>query len=308
MDGKLLLVTNASDLDAQGIVARYKSLADIECGFRVLKSELEIGPVYHRLPERIRTYAAIGFMAPILHRVMRWRLQAAGTDISPDRALHRLLRIQHHGVRLDAVQPVTGISSISAEQTKVLSALNVRKPVASEQRSNSHSCGGAFACRTSIVTRLTVELRCSQRLPRPLRSALSSSSSSWSAAMASECATSSPPTSIMSAFPAARCMGSPRRAGQMSPDFDRRPRLQEEFKRGLSELGDLRERPSALKETADQICRACNDVPSFRAKPRFSPCDRFIWPRRPVLRPLAPGQRAIVVSNSGRCWFSRHAA
>ena len=133
MDGKLLLVTNASDLDASRIVVRYKSLADIERGFRVLKSELEIGPVYHRLPERIRAHAAICFMALILHRVMRWRLQAAGTGLSPDRALETLRRIQHYRVRLQATQPVTGVSSISTEQAKVLGALNVRKPVASEQ-------------------------------------------------------------------------------------------------------------------------------------------------------------------------------
>jgi len=133
MDGKLLLVTNASDLDPAEIVARYKSLADIERGFRVLKSELEIGPVYHRLPQRIRAHAAICFMALILHRVMRWRLQAAGAALSPDRALEALRRIQHHRVRLNAAQPVTGVSSISVEQAKVLGALNVRKPVASEQ-------------------------------------------------------------------------------------------------------------------------------------------------------------------------------
>ena len=30
---------------------------DIERGFKVLKSEIEIGPVYHRLPERIRAHA-----------------------------------------------------------------------------------------------------------------------------------------------------------------------------------------------------------------------------------------------------------
>jgi len=133
MDGKLLLVSNASDLDAPQIVARYKSLADIERGFRVLKSELEIGPVYHRLPERIRAHATICFMALILHRVMRWRLKAAGTDLSPDRALETLRRIQHHRVRLEAAPPVTGVSSISAAQAKVLGALNVRKPVVSEQ-------------------------------------------------------------------------------------------------------------------------------------------------------------------------------
>jgi transposase len=39
------------------LVNRYKALADIERGFRVLKSEIEIGPVYHRLPERIRAHA-----------------------------------------------------------------------------------------------------------------------------------------------------------------------------------------------------------------------------------------------------------
>jgi len=39
-------------------------------------SEIEIGPVYHRLPDRIRAHAAICFMALILYRVMRERLRA----------------------------------------------------------------------------------------------------------------------------------------------------------------------------------------------------------------------------------------
>jgi len=59
MDGKLLVVTNVQDMDAAQVIERYKSLADIERGFKVLKSELEIGPIYHRLPERIRAHASI---------------------------------------------------------------------------------------------------------------------------------------------------------------------------------------------------------------------------------------------------------
>lgn len=82
LDGKLLLVTNVTDMSAREVVARYKSLADIERGFRVLKSELEIGPVYHRLPERIRAHAAICFIALILYRVMRMRLKAASSMTS----------------------------------------------------------------------------------------------------------------------------------------------------------------------------------------------------------------------------------
>ncbi len=93
MDGKLLLVTNVADMNPEQVIARYKSLADIERGFKVLKSELEIGPVYHRLPERIRAHASICFMALVLHRVMRMRLRAAKTGITPERALQTLKRI-----------------------------------------------------------------------------------------------------------------------------------------------------------------------------------------------------------------------
>jgi hypothetical protein len=69
MDGKLLLVTNVVDLAPDGVVNRYKSLVDIKRGFRVLKSEIEIGPIYHRLPDRIRAHASICFMALRLYRV-----------------------------------------------------------------------------------------------------------------------------------------------------------------------------------------------------------------------------------------------
>ena len=44
----------------------YKSLADIERGFRVLKSDIEIAPVFHRLPDRIRAHALIFFLALVL--------------------------------------------------------------------------------------------------------------------------------------------------------------------------------------------------------------------------------------------------
>jgi transposase len=133
MDGKLLLVTNTADLTPDQVIERYKSLADIERGFRVLKSEIEIGPVYHRLPDRIRAHAAICFMALILYRVMRQRLAISKSGLSPERALSLLRRIQHHRVTLNNAQPVSGISSISQEQTGILSALGVKKPTASMQ-------------------------------------------------------------------------------------------------------------------------------------------------------------------------------
>ena len=135
MDGKLLLVTNVPDMNREQVIARYKSLADIERGFKVLKSELEIGPVYHRLPERIRAHAAICFMALVLHRVMRLRLRAANTGITPERALQSLKRIQHHRVSLDGAAPLSGVSCMTDEDGQMLKALKVKQPTTNRQLS-----------------------------------------------------------------------------------------------------------------------------------------------------------------------------
>lgn len=134
LDGKLLLVTNVSDLKPQEVVKRYKSLADIERGFRVLKSEIEIAPVYHRLPQRIRAHAMICFMALILYRVMRERLRMAKSNLSPERALAQLKRIHRHQIKVND-RPLTGVSTLTKEQSSLLGALTLKKPTKKEQLS-----------------------------------------------------------------------------------------------------------------------------------------------------------------------------
>ena len=135
MDGKLLLVTNVPDLTPQEVVGRYKALAEIERGFRVLKSEIDIAPVYHRLPQRIRAHAMLCFIALILHRVMRHRLKSAKSEISPEQALAQLRRIQRHSVSINRAAPMVGVSTVNTEQAKVLAALKVKKPETNAQMS-----------------------------------------------------------------------------------------------------------------------------------------------------------------------------
>lgn len=135
MDGKLLLVTNVKDLKPVDVVARYKSLADIERGFRILKSEIEIGPVFHRLPKRIRAHASLCFMALILYRVMRQRLKASRSELSPERALDELRKLQQHQIHLQpAGRSVAGISRLSDLQERVFAALDLKKPTPPRQK------------------------------------------------------------------------------------------------------------------------------------------------------------------------------
>ena len=128
MDGQLLLSSNVPDSSALQIVARYKCLADIERSFHVLKSEIEIAPVFHRLRERIRLHAGICFMALVLHRMMRQRLRLAGSTLSPEAALRQLRQVQHHRLRIDGAEPIAGISTIHQDQAATLGALEIKKP------------------------------------------------------------------------------------------------------------------------------------------------------------------------------------
>ncbi len=75
-------------------MAQYKALADIERSFKVLKSEIEVGPLHHRLSERIRAHALICFIALILQRLIRARLRAKPVQnvISPERAIRLTLK------------------------------------------------------------------------------------------------------------------------------------------------------------------------------------------------------------------------
>ncbi len=127
LDGKLLLVTN-TDAPAGEVVQRYKSLADIERGFRVLKSDIEIGPVYHRLPQRVRAHALVCFMALILYRVMRMRMKANQRVESPCRLLEQLQRIQQQTVKTADGQTLHGLTDMNAEQKSLFAALQLPTP------------------------------------------------------------------------------------------------------------------------------------------------------------------------------------
>ncbi len=95
----------------------------IERGFRVLKSDIEIAPVHHRLPDRIRAHALICFLALVLYRVMRMRLKAKGHNASPRTALDLLACIHRHHARI-AERALDGITTPSPEQLELFDTLN----------------------------------------------------------------------------------------------------------------------------------------------------------------------------------------
>ena len=70
LDGKYLLKTSDDTLSLTDIVLGYKQLHDVERGFRTLKSDLELRPVYHRRSDRIRAHVLLCWLALLLIRIV----------------------------------------------------------------------------------------------------------------------------------------------------------------------------------------------------------------------------------------------
>jgi hypothetical protein len=69
LDGKYLLRATDPHLSTEDIALGYKQLYEVERGWRSMKTELDLRPVYHRLEERIRAHVILCWLALLLVRV-----------------------------------------------------------------------------------------------------------------------------------------------------------------------------------------------------------------------------------------------
>lgn len=118
---------------------------------RVLKSDLEIAPVYHRLPERIRAHALICFLALVLYRVMRMRLKAHGSSASPKTALELLRRIRKYRATIGE-HTYAGISKTTQEQLDLFAALGLVGRAPDKSVTYAFNCGPAGSVESMTCT------------------------------------------------------------------------------------------------------------------------------------------------------------
>ena len=120
IDGLLLLETTDITTPAEEVVKRYKELAEIERGWRALKSTLLLRPVYHWTEERIRAHVFMCVLALQLERWMRNKL--AGTSVPT--AIRQLKRIKVVEV-LEGKRSRRLTTRSTSEQMEILGKLGV---------------------------------------------------------------------------------------------------------------------------------------------------------------------------------------
>ena len=83
-DGYYALQTSEEDLSPQAILDTYHDLWKIEDSFRVMKSTLEVRPVFHWTEPRIKGHFVLCFLAFLLERTLEFGLNEAGIPSSPE--------------------------------------------------------------------------------------------------------------------------------------------------------------------------------------------------------------------------------
>jgi transposase len=120
IDGMLLVETTDLTSPPEEIIKRYKELAEIERGWRALKSTLLLRPVHHWTEDRIKAHVFICVLALQIERLMRNRLKT----LSVSKALDRLRRIKVGEMRVGDTATLLA-TEVTAEQKEIMKELGV---------------------------------------------------------------------------------------------------------------------------------------------------------------------------------------
>jgi transposase len=128
-DGWYLLHTNcpAETCDKEKVLAHYKGLLNVEEAFCQLKSYMEVRPIYHRRPDRVRNHVRLCFIAYWLSARLgsEWRHSGEGGEVP--RILRRLQNIRIGQLEVAGKTTRRLMTEIPKELNKLLEKLNVSK-------------------------------------------------------------------------------------------------------------------------------------------------------------------------------------
>ena len=125
VDGVLLLETSDMSLPAPDIVKHYKELAEVERGWRSLKSTLQLRPVHHWTEQRIRAHIFICVIALQLERWMRNKLQSIPLSVS--KCMQVLQYIKVGELCFGEITKLM-LTTLTPEQKAILQKLGVAQP------------------------------------------------------------------------------------------------------------------------------------------------------------------------------------
>jgi transposase len=125
IEGKYVIATGEMALSVIEVVSIYKELSDVEKGFRQLKDVLAVRPIYHQVELRVKAHIFVAALALLIQRLLHRRLEQAGIDFSPERAMQALSTVRLVTLRVGDQSERRGVSGGCPDALRVLKALKV---------------------------------------------------------------------------------------------------------------------------------------------------------------------------------------
>ena len=125
IEGQYVVMTGEKDLSIPEAVALYKELTEVESGFRQLEDVLGMRPIYHRIEPRVKAHIFVAALALLVQRLLGRRLQEAGVDLSPARALQALATVRLVTFHLEGQPERRGLTGGCPDARLVLKALKL---------------------------------------------------------------------------------------------------------------------------------------------------------------------------------------
>jgi transposase len=125
IEGKYVIMTSEKGLGVLDAVAMYKELTDVESGFRQLKDVMALRPIYHQVEPRVKAHIFVAALALLVQRLLGRRLEEAGVDLSPSRALQALSTVRLVTFHLEGQPERRGMAGGCPDARVVLKALKL---------------------------------------------------------------------------------------------------------------------------------------------------------------------------------------
>jgi len=151
LEGKYVIQTEEPDFSALDAVATYKELSEVERAFRGIKDVIDMRPIYHQKPHRVKAHIFVASLAFLLDRALEKKLKSAQIDISSEEAWQLLKTVRVVEIDLGEGEQKRSVTHGTARAERILRAVGLKDldpdgTVKAEKTPHRDTCRNPTVC------------------------------------------------------------------------------------------------------------------------------------------------------------------
>lgn len=124
-DGYYAIQTNELDLEPSKVINAYSQLWKIEESFRIMKTTMEVRPIFHWSETRIKGHFVICFLSFLLERALEFKLKEKNIEYSPCKIKEALNAMNYSEIKYNNESIFVKMNSPELSN-KIFSALHIK--------------------------------------------------------------------------------------------------------------------------------------------------------------------------------------